>query len=1374
MRLNTFLITLSLFLSLTPAQGQKSSFVFHHLSIKDGLSESTVRCIAEDTKGFMWFGTEDGVNKYDGYKFSIYKNNPKDNYSISSSILRSFYSDRKGNLWMGSRHGLNLYDHQLDRFYNYNSNDYPALKNLRGQIEGITEDNLGNLWVIEGTEGLCKITSLDKEPQKFSFSHFQNISFLTNIAVDRKNNCWVGTTDGILKFDLKANKFIDLRPVFGKGYHVRKIHIDPNQNVWLSTTQGLKCIEFQTGKLKEYMHDPRNPQSLNGNNVLQVIPYEDKFLIAIDGDGIDLFDPKKETFDHYTVESGSQLSSNNITSLYKDTRGTLWAGTFMNGMNFSNITTNFFVYVKNNASSLQEIMKGVVTCFLKDRNQNLWISTDGGGLFLKKKGADSFIQFDAAEPNPEISSNAVIGLIENEGEIWISTYGGGLVRLNYPGKSKSYRHDNKNPNSLRSDKLLAVCDFQNEIWVSTHGLGVSVLDKNTEEFRHYHHDPKNPNSIPSDWVHKFYKDKNGTLWLATFNGLAKYIPETRTFKNFYFNNDQGAFTKNFIYELFEDSHNNFWLGSNGGGLILFDREKQTFQAFTTEDGLSHNCVKSIMEDAKEHLWLASNNSISKFSLLTKKAIPYTINEGLPPCSFFPHSKFKDENNKIYFGSNDGYLIIDPKLSIEESSYPNVVLTDLQIFNVPVRPGANSLLTQHINEAKQITLPYFQNSLSFEFAALNFNIPKRNSYAYKLEGFEEGWNVSGKNRLAIYTNLNPGNYIFKVKASNNSKLWGEEETSFIIRITPPFYQTWWFKILMGAVFLLMILAFIYVRTQNIRNNNQWLKDQVMERTRELKETNLILAEQHHRVVDQSEKILEQQRELLDKKYELEKNNEELAEWNEFQKRLIGILGHDLRGPLQHFSMLLKYQSEDSSEWVNSKLKETAGSLSMLATDMLGWITMQSQKGAAQYSSFTWKDVMDKALQDIESARAEKKVVFCVKHTENQSIKGVYPIVLSSLRNILFNAIRFSKENGVVEVESGIRKNGFSGIRVTDHGIGFDAPQVNKLIQGDAFKGMKESSLKEGAGLGMAICYDMVKRTGGWIEADSLPESGATFYVFMPEAKEGEVKPNEKAAPAKKEIILDRSKLEVLKGKKLLLVDDDDELRWPIVKLLSNYVEVQEVRSAEEALVWLKNHTPDMAVLDIRMPGESGLELCHKIKNSAETAHVPCTVISGEVGENIRTQVYEAGADAFLTKPFGTDELLLHISSYFENQTKKLRRYFHEGSTIDQITQNPINKEFLSHLVKLVEENLSSGELNVDFLAGELGLSRASLYRKLKSLTGQTVNDFIKDIRMRKSLHLLKAGHLNISEVAHEVGFNSLSYFTTSFKKHFGYSPTELKK
>ncbi len=1053
--------------------GEKAPFyIFHQLSIKDGLSEGTIRAITEDKRGYIWFGTEDGLNKYDGYKFTVYKSDPKDSFSITSNNIKCFFNDSQGRLWIGTRHGVNLYDYILDRFYSANTTEYPFLKYIEGDIESFMQDRAGNIWVATSTDGLYKITSLQKQPQKFQFQEEGNIRVFMDIDEDSDHNVWVATNDGLLLFDTKKNEFRDLRGQYGNGYQIRDVYIDSTQRVWLATIQGLKCFNRYSGELKEFEHDPLNPNSPNGNNVIRILPEKNGLLLAIDGSGIDLFDPKKETFRHYTKENGTQLNSNNTTALFRDSKGTLWTGTFLNGINFSNVSTNFFVAVKNNSSPSTSVKNGVITCFLKDSDGNFWITTDGNGVNIRRKGQLGFETYLASDKDPMVGSNAAICVIEdNEKAKWIATYAGGLTRIDASGKKTIFRHDPKNPHSVGWNKLKSLCEYQDQIWAATYAMGVTVYNKKTDHFTHYRYDKERKGSLPSDWVYWIMKDSQGTLWLATFEGLCKYVPETDSFITYPINPHGTSVDKNYIFDIYEDQNKNFWLGTNGGGLVIFDRKSEKFTSYTVNDGLSDNAVRTIIQDNRGDLWLGTNNGISQFDIATRKATPYTINDGLPAGSFFFNCKYIDEEGKVYFGMNDGYLVIDPALANEKTDYPQVVLTELRIFNTPVGPTTpHSPLNKHISEAKQIQLPYDQNSLSVEFAALNFNTPKHNYYAYKLEGFDKNWNYSGKNRVAKYTNLDPGRYVLRIKASNNKKIWGNDTYDFVIIIDSPFWDTWWFKIAGILLVLSGTFGVFYARTKRIRDRNRWLSEQVREKTKE----------------------------LLDKKNELEASNAQLQEWSQFQNKLIGILGHDIRGPLQNFSLLLQLQDEKSEAWVKTKLKETADSLSILATDLLSWVSLQSQKGEVAYSEFNWAEVLEKAQAQLAPAIKSKKLTFVLKDNETHQVKGVPPMVLACLRNILSNSIRFSPEGATIELETGIRKDGYAGLRITDHGQGFDAEKVNRLIQGEAFTGVKDSNLKESAGLGLAICYDMVKRTGGWAEAASLPGSGATFFIYLPVA------------------------------------------------------------------------------------------------------------------------------------------------------------------------------------------------------------------------------------------------------------------------------------
>ncbi|WP_299255603.1 two-component regulator propeller domain-containing protein [uncultured Cytophaga sp.] len=1003
-----------LFLSILYSNAQIPSYVFHSLSIKDGLSEATVRSIEEDHTGFMWFGTEDGLNKYDGYTFTIYKNAVSDSFSVSSNNIKCIYKDSKGVLLVGTRHGLNVYDPTLDHFYNFNNSKYAALKFIKGDIESIIEDKQSCLWVLS-TDGLYKVSSLETEPEHFYYKRNNTLKEFVSMDVDANNIFYIGTQEGLLTFNPKTKVFTDLVDTYG-NIHIRDIFIDTDHSIWLATTLGIKVIKTSAGTVIDYTHSSINENSLIGNNTVRIVSYKDFLLIAIDGGGLDLYDKKTNRFYHYNKKSGSQLNSNNITAIHMDSKGTLWCGTFLNGINFSNSATNLFVYVKNNSANSNSVSEGVVTNFLKDSDNNFWITTDGGGVFEKKKNALGFTNYTAADEKRIIGSNAALDIIEDRtGTFWIATYNGGLSRIRPTGATTIYVNDPKNSQSLGWNKVKSLIEYKDEIWVSSFGMGLSVFNKKTETFRRYRNYPHNPKSLPSDWSYWFLEDHTGTLWIATFNGLSKYLPAEDAFKTYKIDRANLISDKNYVFDIFEDCHNQLWIGTNGGGLALFNRETETFQSFTTADGLSDNTVRSVIEDDLGLLWLATNNGITKFDPITHKTIAYTIKDGLPAGSFYYNSKYKGESGKIYFGMNDGYLCINTILAKEEIEFPKVVLTEFQLFNVPIKPTTpNSPLSVTITEAHSVELSYDKNSITFQFAALNFTIPRHNYYSYILDGFDTEWNNAGKNREAKYTNLDPGTYILKVRASNNLKVFGDTFTSFTIIIHPPFWETWWFRLIALVFVIAGIVVFFYLRTKQLLIRSKHLAEVVRLRTKELHETNVDL-------VHKNELILDQQKELLDKKYTLEKSNDKLSEWNSFQQKLIGIIGHDIRGPLQRFSSLLKVMDEDSKDFVMEKLNESAASLSILATDLLSWVSTQSYKGSSEIVSFTWKEVLDKTMKEINPFKDEKKITIVIKPLGQEvAVKGITQIAMSALRNILYNAIRFSKVGGIIEIEFDILK------------------------------------------------------------------------------------------------------------------------------------------------------------------------------------------------------------------------------------------------------------------------------------------------------------------------------------------------------------------
>jgi signal transduction histidine kinase/ligand-binding sensor domain-containing protein len=1026
--------------------------------MKDGLSENSIRCIIEDKTGFMWFGTEDGINRFDGYEFKQFRSNYQNDFSLSSGHIKSFFLDQKGYLWICTRDGVNLFDHKKEKFYNYKNLYHKAFRPIKGDIEMMTQDMKGNYYIAGNDQGLFKISDLDKECHQFKINEKGLSSIITFLCFVDDENMLVGTQDGVYNFNVISERFTSLKYKYGKDYQVKHIYHDTKSGLtFLSTSVGLKII-YKNGITKTFTHDPEDPFSMIGNNVIQVTSFKNgNFLVGVDGSGIDYFDIKKEKFYHYTCDNESQLSANNVTCLFVDSKTDLWVGTFLNGINFSNNTTNLFVLIKNNTGNNHSIKKGIVSDFLIDKNKNFWITTDGGGIYKRKLGENHFENYTGEFKPNSLSSNAVTHCSEdNEGHVYFTTYGGGLCMYNEATNDFTvYKRNPEDSNSIYEDKLSNVHYYDNRIWVGGYGTGLSVFNKTSKQWKIYHYNPNDEHSLPSEWVHTFLTDCDGTLWLGTFGGISKYNPETDNFTTYHLGKDKFSNERNFILDMTEDYYGNIWIGSSGGGLILFNKKNGKYEFYTIKDGLSENTVKSVIEDNNGDLWLATNDGITKFNINRKKAKSYTIKDGVPASAFYFRSKYKDEKGKIYFGTNNGYLIINPNLTKTNPHVPPVVITKLKILNEIVSPNdKNSILKESISEVEELILSHKQNSISFEFAALNFNNGKNNKYSYKLQGFDNNWVNTDFTRTATYTNLNPGKYVFKVRASNNDNVWNNDGRSISIIIEPPFYLTWYFIVFMILLFTGSLYLIYLWRVQNIKIKTIQLEDTVRIRTKELKDA------------------------------------------NEQLETFVYKASHDIKGPLKSIIGLTTVGQKDVQDatanvYFDHILKSTR-KLDNLLMDLLE-ITKVKQ-ATIKLEKIDFKELITEAVTRFENLPDFHHLKIKTNLKGNIDYTCDKFLMFSIIQNLIENAIKYRdplKEENHLDIEIQTSVHGVEMI-FSDNGPGIPDEFQEKIF--DMFMKVNENS--NGTGLGLYIVKTTVEKLNGTLKLESNLGEGTTFIIKLP--------------------------------------------------------------------------------------------------------------------------------------------------------------------------------------------------------------------------------------------------------------------------------------
>jgi ligand-binding sensor domain-containing protein/signal transduction histidine kinase len=973
-----------IFSLLSAIYAQNSNLNFERLSLKEGLSQSTVYSIIQDSEGFMWFGTQDGLNKYNGYNFNIYKHNKLDSTSLSDNYINKCYEDKEGNIWIGTfSGGLNKFDKNTEQFKHYLHDPDNPNSLQSNNIWTIYEDRSGTLWIGTLKGGL---SNFNKE--KETFTNYMHDSLNTNslndndvwaIFEDESGIIWLGTFGGGLnKFDVKKGKFThyihdDDNPNSLSNDYIRCIYEDSSGFLWIGTEEGLDKFDKKFGQFIHYKHDPKNPYSLSHNDVRSI--FEDKTGNLWVGtiNGLNLFNREKEIFISYKYDPTnlSSLSNSDIRSIYTDKTGALWIGTLAGGVNKYDRKKDRFRHYKHNPTNPNSLSNNFIKAIYKDRDGTLWIGTYGGLNKLVYKPGISGIKdnyyFIHYRHNPDdinsISSDRTRTIFEDsKGVLWVGTWGGGLNKFDKTTeKFTHYIHDPDDPNSINDDWVRKIFKDKDGILWIVNSEGLDKFDREKEIFIHYVHDPTDPTSISSNNVSTIFETKDDTLWLGTDNGLNKFDKINGTFTHYTHDpSDSNSISINRIRPIHEDKSGILWIGSDGGGLNRFDRKNGKFTCFTENDGLPNDVIYGILEDDNGNIWLSTNNGLSNFNPSrpeAKKFKNYDISDGLQSNEFNGGAYFKAENGEIFFGGVNGINSFFPDRLKDNTYIPPIVITSFKVFDEDVK------FDLVISKIKEIKLSYKQSFFSFEFAALDFTSPEKNQYAYKLEGFDSDWIMCGNRRYASYTNLDGGEYIFKVKGSNNDGIWNETGASVKIVITPPYWKTSLFRI----VFSILIIGFLFgtykIRIDRINKQKEKLEYMVNERTEEIKERNKLL----FKIKKETDNILQNVEEgffLLNQQFQVE---------SQYSKSLKKILG-DQEPANKNFIELIKRKISSKelttaneyielmfNDDIDEQMINELNPLSKIEFNLMG---TDGSMPASKYLSFKFQRIHNKEGKTIE--------------------------------------------------------------------------------------------------------------------------------------------------------------------------------------------------------------------------------------------------------------------------------------------------------------------------------------------------------------------------------------------------------------------------
>lgn len=1337
---------------------------FNRIDISQGLSNNQVKSILKDSKGFLWFATMSGLNRYDGYQFKVFRHKLRDSASlIDDNIIRVFEGpDNK--IWVDTHSGYNIFDpvtESVDRdFAAYSKKLGLPNAPITNMVKGIN----GDYWFLMAKQSLFKYNSLTGKT-----THVYELPSkappVSSFAQDSHADIWMVHSNGsIEKIDNKTGNIIsrfDALTTFFKNELLNySIFVDNQQEIWLfavADTRGVFHYIPATGVLEQINKDSK-PFHLNNNIVVNILQGNNNDIwISTDHGGINLLDKQTHSIRYIlnNINDRKSLSENSIASAYKDNAGIIWVGTYKQGVSYYHADIIKFPLFRHIPSVPGSLQYDDINDFAEDAKGNIWIASNGGGLIYYNRATDKFIQYVHQPDNPNSLCNDVIVCLymDHRQRLWIGTYFGGLDC--YDGKQFShYKHSLTDSNSIADNSVYEIMeDSNNNLWIGTLSGGLDRMDHEKNIFHHYK--GYAPNSIHAYYISELMEDREGNIWVGSANGID--VLEKKTGNFVYYSNFTGStkgISNNNIISLFQDSRGLIWAGTSDG-LNVFDKQNNSFKAFRIEDGLPGNTILTILEDKQQRLWISSPNGLSCIQVhqknedvneLTINCKNYDELDGLQGIAFNENAALKTHKGELVFGGANGFNLFDPETILPDKNIPSVVLTDLQVFNKSVGIGekinGRIILPQAISQTNEVTLKYNEDVVSFEFAALNFLHPEKNKYAYKLQGFNKDWvYTDGKTRKANYTNLDPGDYTFYVKAASSDGVWNEKAVSLQVKILPPFWKT-------PLAYTLYILFFAAVL---------WF----------------------------ARRLLLQRARM---RFEIEQQKQEAQRMHELDMlkiRFFTNVSHEFRTPL---SLILSpmdkiiREAKDTPQRKQLQLvHRNARRLLNLVNQLLDFRKMEVQELRLNPAQGDIIKFIRDIFQSFTDIAEKKNIQFsCYSTVESLLMPFDYDKLERILFNLLSNAFKFTGENGKVAVQLQMEMENnrqLLAIKVIDTGIGISKEKQEKIFERFFQNDIPGSMVNQGSGIGLSITKEFVKLHNGSVWADSEPGKGSCFTVLLPVIEVPAISAvpeiiNAEPEP-EPEIKHALSAASTMNGKKqtLLIVEDNEDFLFYLKDNLREHFNILEAENGKAGWQKALGDHPDLVVADISMPEMNGIELCKKIKKDPRTLHIPVILLTALAGEEQQIKGLETGANDYMTKPFNFEILLSRVKNILDEQSR-LRKTYQKQVDVKpaDITIASPDDQFIYHAMEIVEKNISNPDFSVEDMSRHMFMSRVTLYKKLLALTGKTPVEFIRSFRLKRAAQLLEKSQMTISEVAYEVGFNSPKSFSKYFKTEFNLPPS----
>jgi signal transduction histidine kinase/ligand-binding sensor domain-containing protein/DNA-binding response OmpR family regulator len=1421
------LITLAAYLLFfnTPIHAINQSV--SHLTIKDGLSQSTIKCILQDSYGFMWFGSADGLNKYDAYRFTVYRNIPTNPSSLCGNDISCLFEDPEDStLWIGTQgDGLNLYNRKTDSFIRFKTQNHVANSLPSNDIRAIVKGPDKNLWIATYGSGVCCYTINDSSFIALQFSSLPHLTHINALAFDTKGGLWIGSNNGLyylesaagINFNKKAPQKITITNL--QSTNITTLLFDRKGNLWMGTlNQGLFRYHPDTKNLSHYTSNFLSDNALTSNTIHCITQRSDNSVWIGTNEGLYRFNPHTDDFKAFKNDPTDTESLNDdvIFSLYEDKSGILWMGTYFGGINKMDPDESRFIKFSNfhklfNLSKASNNIKSIY----KDESNTVWLTTLKGLIALHE---NYFNQ-------PSKSNNASIYFKDTDQHlifgdsyqnIYLSNEKGLFIRKKGSQVFQSFTPKNQKGQVPLDHISFGFEDSDRMVWLfSPSGIFKhSPLTEQTEQIK-----PIIENgTLPNEYFISGTESNDGQLWLGTVAGdLFQYNRYTNRIKQINPNNLSHNTPYNRIFSIHEDVPGSIWYGTNNG-LYNYKEKENTVKSYLSSEGLANNVVYSVLPDKKKRIWCTTNLGISVFNPDNQTFTNYTWEDGLQSNEYNQSAYFQSKTGTIYVGGIDGFNIIEPERIIPNEFVPPVVITGLSVYHELITPLSHPQITpNHISETKEIILTHKQAIFTFEFSALNFIHSNKNQYRYKLDGYDTDWVNAGTNRTASYTNIHHGTYTFMVQGTNNNGIWNQTPTTLTITILPPFWLTWWFKSL-GIIFFIIILYLTFsFRLRSIKRKASILKKMVNEKTTALSEKNKQIEQQNEELIrinlemnSRNEKIEQKNKQLNEQNEQIahQRDNliqlsEQLQEVNQAKINFFTSISHEFRTPLtlmiSPLKELITNTNEISPAELQRKFKIIYGNASKLLTlvnQLLDFrkaetnninlhLTKQDLVGFTKQTALLFNDIAKRKNISFKFVTSLTSLEVCFDEEKLEKI----------FYNLLSNAFKFTPEQGEITLSLELTQTEpteFIKLALNDTGQGIPEKDLHLIFEPFQQSSITKKQNQTGSGIGLALVKKYVELHNGQITVSSSAGVGSTFTINIPVVSSCDetktLKPDFTHQLTNPTDLLvaslsESSPLmlkEVKTGEehhlpKLLLVEDDNDLRAYLKEvLLANYrVFEASIAAGGFELASLKH--PDLIISDVMLPDYNGFVLCEKIKNEFKTSHIPVILLTALADMTNQLSGLKSGADAYISKPFDLQHLFLTIENLIR-QRRKMQAKFYQGINLDttEYTPNKEDQNFLARVIAEIEKNITDSSFDVETLCKCINLSQPQTYRKIKALTNLSITEFIRNIRIKKAAQMLASGTHTISEVAYEVGFSDPNYFSKCFTKVYGQTPSEFVK